>query len=279
MVQYFKILRIKHWIKNLFLFAAPFFGGRLFHEETVLVAFPAFIAFSLCASAAYIFNDIKDIKNDKLHSEKLKRPVASGSISRRNASVFIFSLLVPSFILSYKITPVFFYYILSYLIIQIVYSLYLKNVALLDIFCIASGFVIRVLAGGTAFHTEVSHWLLLTMFMISILLAAGKRLGELSLLNEKAEEHRKSLMNYSTTTLNEILLISASTSLITYALYSIEQFKSFVYTVPIVTFGLFRYIMLSKRGLGDPTEAMTNDKWLALTVGLWLIVVGIIRYY
>jgi decaprenyl-phosphate phosphoribosyltransferase len=277
-LKYFKLLRPKHWIKNLFLFAAPFFGGSLFHEETVLMAFPAFIAFSLCASAAYIFNDIKDIEKDKLHSEKMKRPIASGSISRRNASIFAFSLMAPSFILSYKIAPAFFSYILLYLSIQVVYSLYLKNIALLDIFCIASGFVIRVLAGGTAFNVEVSHWLLLTMFMISIVLATGKRLGEINLLNEKAEEHRKSLIHYSTATLNEILLISASASLITYSLYTIEQFQSLVYTVPIVTLGLFRYIMLSKQGMGDPTDALTGDKWLVLTVGLWLIVVGILRY-
>ena len=278
MFQYFKLLRIKHWIKNLFLFAAPFFGGSLFHEETVLMAFPAFIAFSLCASAAYIFNDIKDIENDKLHSEKIKRPIASGSITIRNALAFAFLLIVPSFILSYNIAPAFFSYILLYISIQLLYSLYLKNIALLDIFCIASGFVIRVLAGGTAFNIEISHWLLLTMFMISIVLATGKRLGEMKLLNEKAEEHRKSLSNYSTATLNEILLISASASLITYALYTIEQFQSLVYTVPIVTFGLFRYIMLSKQGLGDPTDALTGDKWLASTVLLWLLLVGLIRY-
>lgn len=278
MLKYLKLLRPQHWIKNLLLFAAPFFGGRLFNEETVLMAFPAFVAFSLCASAAYIFNDIKDIENDKLHSKKMKRPVASGIISRRDASAFAFLLIVPSFILSYKIAPVFFYYILSYLFIQLVYSLYLKNIALLDIFCIASGFVIRVLAGGAAFHTEVSHWLLLTMFMISIMLATGKRLSEINLLNEKAEKHRKSLIHYSTATLNEILLISASASLITYALYTIEQFQSLVYTVPIVTFGLFRYIMLSKQGMGDPTEAITGDKWLLFIVGLWLLLVGLIRY-
>jgi len=279
MFQYFKLLRIKHWIKNLFLFAGPFFGGRLFNKETVLMAFPAFIAFSLCASAAYIFNDIKDIEKDKLHSEKMKRPIASGSIRGRDALVIAFSLIIPSFILSYQIAPAFFYYILLYLSIQIVYSLYLKHIVLLDIFCIASGFVIRVLAGGVSFNVEVSHWLLLTMFMISLMLAAGKRLGEINLLNEKAEEHRKSLIYYSTATLNEILLISASASLITYSLYTIEQFQSLVYTVPIVTFGLFRYIMLSKRGMGDPTDALTGDKWLALSVVLWLIVVGVIRYY
>ncbi len=278
MIKYLYLLRPKHWIKNLFLFAAPFFGGTLFNEETLFTAFPAFLAFSLGASAAYIFNDIKDSENDKLHIEKMKRPIASGSVSKRNASIFAGSLTVTSLFLSYEIAYSFFYFILAYLVIQIAYSSYLKNVAIADIFCIASGFVIRVLAGGAAFNIDISQWLLLTMFMISLVLATGKRLGEFNLLNEKAEEHRKSLGYYSKSTLNEILLISSSTSLVAYALYTVEQFHSLVYTVPIVTFGLFRYIMISKQGMGDPTEAMTGDKWLALAVVLWVLVVGVIRY-
>jgi len=276
--HYFISLRPRHWLKNLFLFAAPFFGGTLFSEETLLIAFPAFISFSLSASAAYIFNDIKDIENDRLHPGKKKRPVASGGISRKNALIFSVCVGMLSLFLSYRIAPAFFYYVLAYLFIQASYSMYLKNMPLVDIFCIASGFIIRVLAGGAAFNVEVSQWLLLTMFMISLVLASGKRLGEINNLNEKAGEHRRSLSYYSSATLNEILLISSSASLIAYALYTIEQFQRLVYTIPIVTFGLFRYIMLAKQGMGDPTDAMTKDRWLALTVALWLLLVGVIRY-
>ena len=269
---------MRHWIKNLFLFAAPFFGGKIFSESILIIAFPAFIAFSLCASAAYILNDIKDIENDVLHPQKKKRPVASGSIKKKHASIIAVSLGVGSFFLAYEIANTFLYYILIYMAIQVAYSLYLKNIAIVDVFCIASGFVIRVLAGGAAFNVVVSHWLLLTMFMISLVLATGKRIGELNLLNEKAEEHRKSLNYYSTSTLNEILIIASSASLVAYTLYTIEQFRSLIYTVPIVTFGLFRYIMLSKQGMGDPTDSITGDKWLALIVALWLLLVGLIRY-
>jgi 4-hydroxybenzoate polyprenyltransferase len=278
MLKYFQLLRSKHWVKNLFLFAAPFFGGKLFDKEILLVAVPAFIAFSLSASAAYIFNDIKDMENDRLHEKKMKRPVAAGRISRRNSSIVAGLLALTSLLLAYKIAFAFFYYILVYLAIQLAYSIYLKHIALVDIFCIASGFVIRVLAGGAAFNVDVSKWLLVTMFLISIVLATGKRLGEVSFLNDMAENHRKSLGYYSQSTLNEILLISSSSSLIAYALYTIEQFPGLLYTVPIVTFGLFRYIILSKKGAGDPTEALTGDKWLALTVIVWLLFVGLIRY-
>lgn len=278
MISYIKILRIKHWIKNLFLFAAPFFGGVLFSREVLSIAFPAFMAFSLCASSVYIFNDVKDIENDRLHPKKKNRPIASGKIGKNPAYLLASFLIIISLILSFRIAIDFFYFVVLYLLIQIAYSIHLKKVPILDIFCIASGFVIRVLAGGAAFDVDVSRWLLLTMFMISLVLATGKRLGEVSLLNEKVEEHRKSLNFYSISTLNEILLISSSAALIAYALYTVEQFHDLIYTIPIVTFGLFRYLMISKQGMGDPTEAMTKDKWLAVTVMAWLLLVGLLRY-
>ena len=275
---YIKELRIKHWVKNLFLFAAPFFGGVLFKDSTLYLALPAFASFSLCASAVYIINDIVDIKNDLLHPKKSQRPVASGAISKKNAVLVALMLTVTSLFISFRISPNFFGFIVLYFLIQMAYSIYLKHIAIADIFCIASGFVIRVLAGGAAFNVDISRWLLLTMFMISLVLAAGKRLGEVRLLNERAEAHRKSLDVHFISTLNEILLISSAGSLIAYSLYIVEQFPTLIYTVPVVTFGLFRYLLISKKGGGDPTDALTGDKWLALTVLLWLFMTGFLRY-
>ena len=276
--DYIKELRIKHWVKNLFLFAAPFFGGVLFKDSTLYLALPAFVSFSLCASAGYIINDIADIKTDLLHPKKSQRPIASGVISKKTAVLVALMLTVTSSFISFRISPNFFGLIVLYFLIQIAYSIYLKHIAVADIFCIASGFVIRVLAGGAAFNVGVSRWLLLTMFMISLVLAAGKRLGEVRLLNERAEAHRKSLDVHFISTLNEILLISSAGSLIAYSLYTVEQFPNLIYTVPIVTFGLFRYLLISKKGGGDPTDALTSDKWLALTVLLWLFMTGFLRY-
>ncbi len=278
LADYIKELRIKHWVKNLFLFAAPFFGGVLFRDSTLYLALPAFASFSLCASAVYIINDIVDIKTDLLHPKKRQRPLASGAISRKNAVIIALILTVTSWFISFRISPGFFGLIVLYFSIQIAYSIYLKHIAVADIFSIASGFVIRVLAGGAAFHVHVSRWLLITMFMISLVLAAGKRLGEVRLLHERAEAHRKSLDAHFISTLNEILLISAAGSLISYALYTVEQFPNLIYTVPVVTFGLFRYLLLSKRRGGDPTDALTGDKWLAATVIVWLLMIGVLRY-
>ncbi len=276
--SYLSLLRPKHWVKNLFLFAAPFFGGNFFHYETKAFLVPVFMSFSLCASSAYILNDIIDIENDKHHPRKKQRPVAAGDISRRKAALVAGFLLVFSFVLSYEIGLFFFFFVSGYFLLQAAYSLRLKHIAIVDIFCIAAGFVIRILAGGAAFNVEVSKWLLVTMFMISLMLASGKRLGEVSLLEENIENHRKSMNAYSISTLSEILTISSAAALISYALYTIEQYQRLVYTIPVVTFGLFRYIMQSKRGTGDPTEALMLDKWLAMTVVVWLILVGFIRY-
>ena len=223
LTDYIRELRIKHWVKNLFLFAAPFFGGVLFKDSTLYLALPAFVSFSLCASAVYIINDIVDIKKDLLHPKKSQRPVASGAISKKNAVLIALMLTVTSSFISFRISPNFFGLIVLYFLIQMAYSIYLKHIAVADIFCIASGFVIRVLAGGAAFNVDVSRWLFITMFMIALMLAAGKRIGEAVLLNENAQAHRKSLDFNFVTTLNEIFLISAAGSLIAYALYTVEQ--------------------------------------------------------
>lgn len=277
--NYIQCLRVKHWIKNLFLFAAPFFGGTLFTDKTVGLLLPVFISFSLGASAVYVFNDIQDIESDKLHPDKKKRPIASGLIGKRSAVSFAILLFSLSLFLAYNVRVSFLLLIVAYFVIQIAYSLHFKHVAIMDIFSIASGFVLRVLAGGAAFGVRVSDWLLLTMFMISLVLATGKRLSEAQLLNDDVGMHRKSLDDYSISTLNEILVISSAAALIAYALYTVEQFQKLVYTVPVVTFGLFRYLLLSKKGLGEPIKVLTEDRWLLISVMFWLGAVGFIRYF
>ncbi|KWT82951.1 decaprenyl-phosphate phosphoribosyltransferase [Candidatus Magnetominusculus xianensis] len=275
---FIRLLRPKHWVKNMFLFAAPFFGGELLSHETLGSAPAAFLAFSSAASASYIINDIADRKADRLHPVKKLRPIAAGEVSLASGGVLAVLLLTGSAVTAYFIDYVFLSYMGIYLVIQACYSMYFKNTAVLDIFCIASGFVMRVLAGGAAFHVPISDWLFLAMFMISLMLATGKRIGELKLLNENAAAHRESLSGFTPALLNDILLITAASSLVFYAVYTIEQYKNFIYTVPVVTFGLFRYLMLAKEGRGDPTDAMTGDRWLALTVICWLLSIGIIRY-
>ncbi|MBF0540098.1 MAG: decaprenyl-phosphate phosphoribosyltransferase [Nitrospirae bacterium] len=278
MNAYIRLLRPRHWIKNLFIFATPFFAGRLFTNFNLKLCLSAFIGFSLAASSIYILNDIRDYKTDIYHPNKKNRPIAAGIINKTTALIISGIIAVTSLIISYKVGLIFLYFLILYMLIQIAYSLFVKDLALGDIFSIASGFVIRVLAGGAAFNTRASKWLMLTMFMISIVLAVGKRFQEIALLNNDAPLHRKSASKYSKELLNEYLMISSGASLIAYSMYTIEQQSTLVYTVPVVMFGLFRYLMVAKRGLGDPTEALTKDRILSVTVIIWLILVGFIGY-
>lgn len=276
--SYLKLLRPRHWLKNLFLFAAPFFGGALLQEDVLLLAFPVFLSFSLSASSIYIFNDIVDRDKDRLHPQKRLRPIASGTITPGKAVFLMLFLSGPSLYLSFMIQKSFFLYIVLYLLIQVAYSIKFKNIAILDIFCIAAGFVIRVMAGGEAFQVRVSPWLFSTMFMISLVLATGKRISESEELRDNASLHRESLNHYTRGLLKNMLIISSSASIICYALYTIEQSRELVYTLPIVTFGLFRYLMVSEKGLGDATDAMLTDRQLSVTVILWLVMVWLLRY-
>jgi decaprenyl-phosphate phosphoribosyltransferase len=275
---YIAILRPRHWLKNLFLFAAPFFGGKMFSPAFFWVAPIAFLSFSLCASAVYCLNDVIDIEKDRMHPNKRNRPVPLGLISKENAVKLSAGLAILSFILAMQVSAFFLYYLIGYAILQVIYSLYGRKVALLDLFFIASGFVIRVLAGGEAFLVPVSNWLFITILMISLVLAAGKRLSELLLLQGTAADHRESLSGYSPAALNDVLTVGASASLVCYALYVIGQNSSLIPTVPVVTFGIFRYLMLAKQGKGDPTDALINDNSLSLTVLLWLSIVAAVRY-
>jgi len=275
---FIKLLRIHHWLKNLFLFAAPFFGGVIFEESLITKALPAFLAFSLGASSVYIFNDIMDRERDRLHPLKKDRPIASGIVALKTALLLLMILLSLSIYLSLLTGRGFLLYLLLYISLQILYSIKLKSLVIIDIFAIAAGFVIRVLAGGVAFHVEVSPWLFATIFMISLVLASGKRLSEVMQLSTNASQHRESLGSYSDSFLREIFLISSGTALVTYALYTVEQSPDLMYTIPLVTFGLFRYLLLAEKGLGDATEALTRDLPLSLTVILWLLLVGVVRY-
>jgi decaprenyl-phosphate phosphoribosyltransferase len=219
-----------------------------------------------------------DRERDRLHPLKKDRPIASGIVALKTAPLLLMILLSLSIYLSLLTGRGFLLYLLLYIFLQILYSLKLKSLVIIDIFAIAAGFVIRVLAGGVAFHVEVSPWLFATIFMISLVLASGKRLSEVMQLSTNASQHRESLGSYSDSFLREIFLISSGTALVTYALYTVEQSPDLMYTIPLVTFGLFRYLLLAEKGLGDATEALTRDLPLSLTVILWLLLVGVVRY-
>lgn len=275
---YIALLRPHQWLKNMLLLFPPFFGGKAMDPSVLLFAVPALLSFSFAASCGYIINDIKDRDSDQHHAGKKDRPLVQGDISIVLAVFCAAVLYIAAMLISAAVSPRFEGYLIAYLLVSVLYTLYFKDIIILDIFFISFGFLIRVLAGGEAFQTPVSSWLFMTVFIVSLLLAAGKRLGEMELLKDDAHKHRKSLTGYSPAYLEGVLWFTASAALVTYALYTIENKSSMVYTVPLAAFGLLRYIYIVKQGKGDPTEVLLRDPQISGVGILWLLMTALIKY-
>ncbi len=267
--NYFKLLRIPQWIKNLFVFVPLLFSKHLFEHDYFILTFFGFLLFCLTSSLIYIINDIIDIEADKAHPVKKNRPIPSGRISKRNAIItaaFLFLIILFAII---HFDSRFYYAVAVYFILNVFYSINLKHFVLLDIFSIAAGFMIRVLAGAYIINVEISSWLLLTTMFISLFLAIMKRQSELKLShNIDSPSTRKVLSHYSFEFTNQIATVAASGVIICYALYtvssrtvSIFRTENLIYTTPFVVFGIFRYmyiVYINQQG-ENATEIMITD--------------------
>lgn len=246
------------------------------NHGVMMNGFIPFAAFCLASSSSYILNDICDIDRDRAHPDKKMRPLASGAVNTKAARFLVALLLSGSLILASSASRTLLVYIVIYFAVTTAYSLYLKNFPIIDIFCISSGFLLRLMAGGEVFKVPVSEWLFLSVFLLSIFLSTGKRLSEKQLLNDAHQNHRISLSAYPPGFLDGLLYITASAALVVYSLYVVNRHSQLLlYTVPLCAFGLFRYIFRVKSGRGgDPTDSLTKDIPL-FTVGLlWAITVG-----
>jgi 4-hydroxybenzoate polyprenyltransferase len=275
--SFFKLIRPKHWVKNFFVIAPLIFTLKFMEIKSILLILKAFISFCLVASSIYILNDIVDKNNDKIHPKKKFRPIASGNISISRALfifLFIFSLsCIFAFLINLRVLGV----ILLYFFINILYSFKYKKVVILDVFFIAFGFILRIYAGSFAINVNISHWIILTTFFVSLFLGFGKRLNEINLLSEK-NNHRHVLRFYSKDLLNNFLIITSTLTIISYALYTIDPrviskfgTDNLIYSVPLVVFGVFRYLYLvfqEKKG-GDVAETVMRDLWIIFTCLIW----------
>ncbi len=267
-----KLLRPHQWIKNSFVLAPLVFAGKFLSPEALKQALLAFLAFCVASSATYVLNDLKDIEKDRKHPVKCqKRPLASGAISPKTAK-FILALL-------YLILAIFLYSpfsrkfmlpILIYLVLNIFYSYRLKYIPILDIFCIAIGFVLRIFAGGMAISVPISSWMLITTLCLALFLASAKRLQELRV---QGNNTRKVLQSYTLKLLESYAQISAAGALVFYSLFVITSRPRLALSVPFVIFGLFRYwFIVEAQGQGEsPTEALLKDIPLGITVILWIL--------
>lgn len=307
-----KTARPKQWLKNFAIYAALIFSGFFFfkpadgHPYFYLVTY-AFVIFCLLTSSTYILNDLIDIKADRKHPFKKYRPLASGQLSIHVAIFTIAFCLALVFWLSLPLPLVFKMLIFTYLILQIIYSLYLKQIAILDIISIAGGFLIRVYAGAVVVNLHMSVWFLLTVISMSLFLAVGKRQSERTLMTEhKLSFVRKSLNTYSARLLDQYTSIFATSTWITYALFAfqnspgdglnllyehfpnlvidlprtLQSQKLLMLTLPFVIFGIMRYLQLvyeENRGEA-PVDVLLKDKTLLITVFLWFLGVMFVIY-
>ena len=303
--QLLRTARPRQWLKNLSLYAAVMFSGRFFVGTAFIDTTNAFIAFCLLASGVYFLNDVVDMEKDKGHPIKSNRPIASGKISVSLAK-FV-SLILISISLMYAILFVgsyFTYVLILYIIIQLSYSFYFRNIIILDSLVVASGFIIRVVAGGLASETSVSSWLVLTTIGISLLLAFGKRRSEKTILTKflgssVKSDTRKTLRHYPDNLLDSMISMSAAYTLITYSLFTFQDSpqvvgtklghvlpsilsspKWMMLTIPLVIYGVARYLyVIYEKGEGEsPERALLSDKPMFLTVFLWSISIMVIIY-
>jgi 4-hydroxybenzoate polyprenyltransferase len=267
------LMRPKQWIKNGFVLAPLLFTGQFVSMPATGKALFAAILFSLASSATYIVNDIKDLESDRRHPKKSKtRPLASGAISTPIALVILFALYSGLFC-GWFIAPRVLAVIFGYLLLNVAYTFVLKHQPVADIFTIAIGFVLRVVAGAVALNVPESGWMLVTTLCLALYLAAVKRRQE---LKQNGTESRKVLESYSVALVDRYAEMSATCALVFYSMFVMSARPQLVITVPLVLFGLFRYwYVVEVLDSGEsPTDALLADWQLLLTVVLWVLACG-----
>ncbi len=274
-------MRPTQWIKNTFVFMPLVFSGRLLRTEDVTGVLGMFAAFCLASSATYVLNDYLDMEQDRAHPLKKNRPLASGVVSPRHGMALMFLLLggVLATTVILKAPLICSIFLAGYMVLQVLYSLVLKNVVILDVLSISVGFLLRVFVGAAVVSLHVSSWLILCTFSVAILLALGKRRHEVVILNSNAINHRPVLENYSVSLLDQLLQVVTTSTFIFYCLYSVRgnpdtglQSEWMMFTIPMVTYGIFRYMYLiyHKEEGGSPTALLLTDPPLLACSILWL---------
>ncbi|MCX6562399.1 MAG: decaprenyl-phosphate phosphoribosyltransferase [Candidatus Aminicenantes bacterium] len=282
-------LRPSQWTKNLFVFAALVFARKILDGPLVLRTLAAFGIFCLLSGSIYLVNDVLDYEEDRIHPKKSRRPIAAGLIRRGPAAGMAVVLAAVSLACAFVLNPGFFIVGAVYFVLQIAYSIKLKHVVILDVFIVASGFVLRVMAGGLVIHVPLSSWLLICTTLLALFIAMSKRRHELVLLEENASAHRPILKEYSAYLLDQMISVVTASTVIAYCLYTVSEdtVKKFgtsdlIYTTPFVLYGIFRYLYLvHKKGEGgSPEELILKDKPLAVSVLLWIATaVGILYIF
>ncbi len=299
-LEIFRVARPLHWIKNFALFAAIVFSGLLLEKSLFTTVVIAFISFSFATSASYILNDILDAKVDRLHPIKRNRPIAARRLGITPAIIIMFISAGISIYIAATLSPLFLLAVLGYLVLQASYSFGLKNIAIIDIFIIAAGFIIRVYAGAFVINAHLSVWFLLCVVSIALFLASGKRRAELGIIDSASGSTRKSLTRYSKPLLDSYVTMFGNAAWMSWALFTFFESprsslsvwlflaelsrtttvnKLLMITIPVVVFGIMRYESLIFENRSEsPEKLFLTDKKLIFSVVLWIILVIWILY-
>ncbi len=271
---YIILSRPKQWIKNVFVFAALVFSNNLFNISLLETTIFTSIIFCAASIFVYILNDLVDAERDKYHPKKQNRPIASNLVSKWEAIIIIVFLLPIIIYFSYTLNKYFTLIILAYLLNNLLYSFILKRIVIVDAMSIAFGFILRVVAGAAVIDVELSPWILLCTFLISLFIGFSKRRNELVLLEFRAESHREILQHYSLQFIDHILSTTTSLTVIAYSIYTFSAHSNsyMMLTIPFVLYGIFRYqyLIYIKRECGNPEEIFLSDKPLILDSFFWV---------
>ena len=286
LVGVFESMRYRQWIKNLVVFAALIFAKKWMFLPLTGRAAVAFVLFCCASGAVYIINDLFDADRDRRHPVKSRRPIASRALGVVPAVTAAILLLTGSLMAGFALSPPFGAILLTYVAINLVYSFWLKEVVIIDVMVIASGFVLRAVAGALVIDVPISHWLIMCTILLSLFLALCKRRQEVESLGN-AQVHRASLQDYSLDFIDQMINVVTPSTLVAYILYAVSpevEMKlgtAHLYlTVPFVLYGIFRYLYLVHRkgGGGNPTQTLLTDLPLMVCVGLWTLTVNVLLY-
>ena len=280
-----RAMRPAQWLKNGVVFAGVVFGGKLLEPDAVVSATLAALAFCLLSSGFYLVNDVRDRDADRLHPVKRLRPVAAGELAPRTAGVLgallVATAIMASALISWSLLLVF----LAYASLMASYNFGLKEIAILDVFAIAAGFVLRAVAGAIAVDVSISPWLLVCTVLLALLIGFGKRRHELVAL-DNARVHRRNLGVYNQAMLDQSVAVTAAGTLIAYAVYTFDSESAqyhhrMMLTIPFVAYGVFRYLYLLYLGGqgGAPETMLLTDRPLVAAVATWAVVSAILFYF
>ncbi|HBP13206.1 MAG TPA: decaprenyl-phosphate phosphoribosyltransferase [Firmicutes bacterium] len=279
-----KLMRIKHYLKNGLIFLPLIFNSQLFEIKPLLMTFYGFISFCLISSAVYVINDIKDVEKDRMHKIKKNRPIASGAISIKEAILLFIVLTISSLCINIFIIKEFSSILLIslYLILNIMYSLGLKNIPIIDVVILVSGFVIRVIYGASITSIEISKWLYLTVMSGSFFMGFGKRRNEII---KQGNDSRAVLKYYTKDYLDKFMYACLVLTLMFYSLWSVDTSttakfgENMIYTIPLVMIIFMKYCLdIEGNSYGDPVDVITSDKILMCMVGILAISMYILIY-